>query len=93
MKVEVLITTQIFMNSSITEDGYVDGENPSWSKKGRHFFKVEVDDSIFWFGSNDEVIEKLQTAVSKESNELERFEVLSYEVLWHGITEIEEVIS
>jgi len=83
MKTLVHVTAQYFENYNH------DGGAPHWKPKGGHIFSLMVDSNLFLY-MKEECVAAIQTLLDEQSNSHARFEYISHELLFHGITPLND---
>tara|TARA_B110000259_G_scaffold71695_1_gene84380 strand:+ start:298 stop:594 length:297 start_codon:yes stop_codon:yes gene_type:complete len=76
-KTTILVHTQYEENYGFSEGNF------HWKKKGGHTFQIEMDADLLMYTDPSEVFAKM---LEPQSNDLERFTYLEYEVQWHTPT-------
>ena len=69
----ILVHTQYEENYGFSEGNF------HWKKKGGHTFQIEMDTDLLMYTDPSEVFAKM---LESQSNDLERFTYLEYEVQW-----------
>tara|TARA_R110000803_G_scaffold210795_1_gene283782 strand:+ start:4898 stop:5182 length:285 start_codon:yes stop_codon:yes gene_type:complete len=73
MKNTILVHTQLEENY-----GHYEG-NFYWKKKGGHTFQIEMDADLLMYSDTAEIFGKM---LESQSNDMERFTYLEYEIQW-----------
>ena len=73
MKNTILVHTQLEENY-----GHYEG-NFHWKKKGGHTFQIEMDADLLMYSDTAEIFGKM---LESQSNDMERFTYLEYEIQW-----------
>ena len=106
MKNKVIITTQLYENYNVSEDGFntCGNKKPYWKPKGGHQFFIMLDEGTLMYTDVKKVLSKM---VESHNSIAERFEYISHEIQWSeptllgtgedydrlNITEVEEEIK
>lgn len=80
-KTLVQITTQVWENKS-----FYNGGN-SWKPKGMQIFNLYADSDDFAYGE-DKCVEAIKELLEEQSNEAERFDYVSHELIFHEPIEL-----
>jgi hypothetical protein len=84
MKTLVNIKTRHFEN-------YSDSENPLWKNKGQHSFHIDTDMYSFMYHEED-CIEAIKLMLFELSNDHERYEYISHELVFTPPTKLHEFL-
>ena len=74
---KILVNTQYYENYAAHEGG------EHWKPKGGHTFQIEMDADLLLYTDPREVFGKM---LESQSNDLERFTYLEYEIQWQEPT-------
>jgi len=68
-------------------ENYGDAQNPNWKAKGGFIFKIMVDADDFCY-AEEECVLAIKDLLKAQSNQHERFEYISHELIFHAPVEL-----
>jgi hypothetical protein len=84
MKTLVHVTAQYFENYN-----FYDAGEPRWKPKGGQVFSLMVDSDLFFY-MKDECVKAIQSLLDEQSNSHSRYEYIDHELIFHGITPLND---
>ena len=79
--------TKLTIQSQYYEN-YSDTKTPYWKPKGGHEFVINSFDADDLFYDEENVISAIKSLIANQSNEFEKFEYISHELIFGEPTEI-----